>query len=120
MEGGEGPAVAPNRWELEDKPLLSWGGLCAGSGAQEPVNDHRRQLLRAGMRQDSRHRDACPGTKAIWKAGMGWSLKGQWEKGQGKDRRARLQISRATWSSRALRILVHSNTVTRSPALLKP
>lgn len=56
--------------------LLSGGGLCAGSRSQELVNDHRRQLLGAGMRQDSRHRDACPGTKAIWKAGVGWLTEG--------------------------------------------
>lgn len=99
MEGGEGASVARNRWELEDKHLPSLGGLCAGSGSQEPVNDHRRQLLRAGMRQDSRHRDACPGTKAIWKAGVGWVAEGavgkrprEGQEGPAADRQSYLEF----------------------------
>lgn len=61
-----------------------------------------------------------PGSKAIWKVGVGWVAEGAVGKGPGKDRRARLQMGRATQSSRALRNLVHSNTVIGSPALLKP
>lgn len=60
------------------------------------------------MRQDSRRRDSCPGTKEILKEGIGCVAEGAVGKTPGEGEEGRAEEQQAACISRTQRVLPHS------------